>query len=70
MTTTVLTLLKRFGDAHHRYALHDGSIVDVIREGGDAWYAYQYRGTERVGQEIESASSEAELLQKLERQFQ
>jgi hypothetical protein len=69
MTTTVLTLLKRFGDAHHRYALHDGSIVDVIRE-GDKWCAYQYRGNERVGQEIESALSEAELLQTLERQFQ
>lgn len=70
MTTTALTLLKRFGDAHHRYALPDGSIVDVIREGADTWYAYLFRGSERVGQEIEAASSEAELLQKLERQFQ
>jgi hypothetical protein len=70
MTTTVLTPLKCFGDAHHRYALRDGTIVDVILEGAGLWCAYLYRGSERVGQEVESASSEAELLQKLERQFQ
>jgi len=69
MTVSALTLLKNFGDAHLRYALHDGSIVDVIREDANRWCAYRFRGNERVGQEIDDAVSEAELIQKLERQF-
>jgi hypothetical protein len=69
MTTATLTLLERFGDAHLRYALRNGTIVDVIREGDARWYAYAMQDGARIGQEIQDAGSEAELLQLLERQF-